>query len=89
VIHSCTKFLGGHSDILAGSVSVKNQELEDKIWQARKLVRSQFAIIATMTGLVLMTHCVLCSSAVSFRPLTASYSREASRPSIFACSART
>jgi O-acetylhomoserine/O-acetylserine sulfhydrylase-like pyridoxal-dependent enzyme len=39
VIHSCTKFLGGHSDILAGSATVKNRELEDKVWQARKLVR--------------------------------------------------
>lgn len=38
VIHSCTKFLGGHSDILAGSVSVNDPVLEDKIWQARKLV---------------------------------------------------
>lgn len=37
VIHSCTKFLGGHSDILAGSATVKNRELEDKVWQARKL----------------------------------------------------
>jgi len=37
VIHSCTKFLGGHSDILAGSVSVNSHELEDKIWQCRKL----------------------------------------------------
>jgi O-acetylhomoserine/O-acetylserine sulfhydrylase-like pyridoxal-dependent enzyme len=41
VIHSCTKFLGGHSDILAGSASVKNRELEDKVWQARKLVRER------------------------------------------------
>jgi cystathionine beta-lyase/cystathionine gamma-synthase len=38
VIHSCTKFLGGHSDILAGSVSVGSRHLEDKVWQARKLV---------------------------------------------------
>lgn len=37
VIHSCTKFLGGHSDILAGCASVNTADLADKIWQARKL----------------------------------------------------
>jgi cystathionine beta-lyase/cystathionine gamma-synthase len=48
VIHSCTKFLGGHSDILAGSVSVCNRHLEDKVWQARKLVIHTCSLSATL-----------------------------------------
>jgi len=30
-LHSTTKFVGGHSDIVGGAVVVKNQELEDQI----------------------------------------------------------
>lgn len=31
VLHSTTKFIGGHSDVVGGAVVVKNQELEAKI----------------------------------------------------------
>jgi len=37
VIHSATKYLGGHHDITAGFVCC-NQELADKIWQYRKIL---------------------------------------------------
>ena len=32
VLHSATKFLGGHSDVVAGLVVVSTKELADKIW---------------------------------------------------------
>ncbi len=32
VVHSATKFLAGHSDILAGAVVTNNQTLADKIY---------------------------------------------------------
>lgn len=31
VIHSATKFLGGHNDVIAGLVAVKNEQLAEKI----------------------------------------------------------
>ncbi|MDR2191786.1 MAG: PLP-dependent aspartate aminotransferase family protein [Endomicrobium sp.] len=31
VVHSATKYLGGHSDVIAGLVAVKNKELAEKI----------------------------------------------------------
>lgn len=33
VIHSATKFLGGHSDVIAGLVVTKNKELGNKVYQ--------------------------------------------------------
>lgn len=33
VVHSATKFLGGHSDVIAGLVVTKDDELGDKIYQ--------------------------------------------------------
>ncbi|MCH3964883.1 MAG: aminotransferase class I/II-fold pyridoxal phosphate-dependent enzyme [Clostridium sp.] len=38
VINSLTKFINGHSDALAGSITVNDQELFDKIHQIRMLV---------------------------------------------------
>ncbi|GAA6006927.1 hypothetical protein JCM10207_009142 [Rhodosporidiobolus poonsookiae] len=35
VMHSCTKYLGGHSDLLAGSVTVKNHEEWHALWEDR------------------------------------------------------
>lgn len=37
VIHSCTKYLGGHSDIIAGSVTSNSEEHHKKIYQTLKL----------------------------------------------------
>jgi cystathionine gamma-synthase len=37
VMHSATKFIGGHSDLLAGSVAVKNDELYDEFHLRRLL----------------------------------------------------
>ncbi|MHA2502560.1 MAG: trans-sulfuration enzyme family protein [Candidatus Kariarchaeaceae archaeon] len=38
VIHSATKYLGGHSDIIAGSVTVDNESSEKKVFQMLKLL---------------------------------------------------
>lgn len=35
VVHSATKFLGGHSDVLAGLVAVRGKELAEKIYQVQ------------------------------------------------------
>jgi len=35
VVHSATKFLGGHSDVLAGLVAVRGKELAQKIYQVQ------------------------------------------------------
>jgi len=41
VFHSATKYLNGHSDVLAGSLSVKSDEaLLNRLWQERKGVGS-------------------------------------------------
>jgi len=37
VIHSATKYLGGHSDIVAGTITPKNRELMEKIFPQYKL----------------------------------------------------
>lgn len=37
VIHSCTKYLGGHSDIIAGSITSNCEEYHKKIYQTLKL----------------------------------------------------
>lgn len=36
VIHSCTKYLGGHSDITAGSLTLSSQELHHKCYELQK-----------------------------------------------------
>ncbi|PFX20326.1 Cystathionine gamma-synthase [Stylophora pistillata] len=36
VIHSCTKYLGGHSDITAGSLTLSSQELNHKCYELQK-----------------------------------------------------
>lgn len=38
VVHSATKFLSGHHDIIAGIVVVDNEKLAEKIWFAQKAV---------------------------------------------------
>ena len=35
VVHSATKFLGGHSDVLAGLVVTKTKELSDRVYQVQ------------------------------------------------------
>lgn len=35
VVHSATKFLGGHSDVLAGLVVTKDEEIGDRIYQVQ------------------------------------------------------
>ena len=37
-VHSATKFLGGHSDLIAGVVTTKNKELDDKIRRYRQVL---------------------------------------------------
>jgi methionine-gamma-lyase len=37
VIHSCTKYLGGHSDLTAGCIISKTQEIHEQIFQSIKL----------------------------------------------------
>ena len=37
VLHSATKYLGGHSDIVAGSITVDSAEISKKIFQTLKL----------------------------------------------------
>lgn len=32
VLHSCTKYLGGHSDVIAGMIVTNSQELHDKVY---------------------------------------------------------
>jgi len=36
-VHSCTKYVAGHSDVTAGAVVCATQSLADKVWQSRKL----------------------------------------------------
>lgn len=38
VIHSCTKYLGGHSDITAGSLTLSSQELYKECYELRKFL---------------------------------------------------
>ncbi len=75
VIHSCTKYLGGHSDILAGSVTCDSRALADLIWQTRKLVWiMQFFFIFDLRCCSLETNSgiiIVWRSAVSFRCLFA------------------
>lgn len=37
VLHSCTKYLGGHSDIIAGCIVTSNEAVHQKVWQTLKL----------------------------------------------------
>ncbi|MDF2505503.1 MAG: cystathionine beta-lyase/cystathionine gamma-synthase [Clostridium sp.] len=41
VVHSATKFIGGHSDVVSGLVAVKGKELSDKV----KFVQNSFGAI--------------------------------------------
>ncbi len=38
VIHSATKYLGGHNDVIAGLVVVKDQELADKVYYLQNAI---------------------------------------------------
>ena len=37
VMHSTTKYLGGHSDLLGGALITKNPELRSRIWELQKI----------------------------------------------------
>jgi cystathionine gamma-synthase len=37
VVHSATKYLGGHDDVLAGAVVVRDDELWQRLWETRRL----------------------------------------------------
>lgn len=41
VVHSATKFIGGHSDVISGLVAVKGKELSDKV----KFVQNSFGAV--------------------------------------------
>jgi len=36
VLHSCTKYIGGHCDVLAGAICVNDESLYDKFWYNMK-----------------------------------------------------
>ena len=36
-LHSATKYLGGHDDLIAGSLVVKNDDLRERLWHSRRL----------------------------------------------------
>lgn len=42
-IHSATKYIGGHSDILAGAVTVKHRELTHEVAKVQKLIGAPLA----------------------------------------------
>jgi len=54
VVHSCTKYLGGHSDLMAGCVSVARDDLAKEFWQTTKLfgpVASPFDAYLLLRGI--------------------------------------
>jgi cystathionine beta-lyase/cystathionine gamma-synthase len=58
VVHSCTKYLGGHSDITAGAVICANAKIAEQVWQARKLfgsVLSPFEAFLLVRGIKTLT----------------------------------
>ena len=34
VLHSATKYLGGHDDLIAGSLAVKDEDLRERLWHS-------------------------------------------------------
>ena len=46
-VTSCTKYIGGRNDLLAGLVIVNNTKFEDKIWQYRSMAGSLIDPIST------------------------------------------
>ncbi len=36
-LHSATKYLGGHDDLLAGVAAVRDEELHGRLWETRRL----------------------------------------------------
>lgn len=38
VLHSATKYLGGHDDLIAGSLAVKDDDLRERLWHSRRLL---------------------------------------------------
>jgi len=38
VVHSATKYLGGHTDVVAGAIIVKDEEVFKKIWKVYKMM---------------------------------------------------
>lgn len=47
VLHSCTKFLGGHSDLLGGALITKHQGLRDHLWRQRMVLGSVLGNLET------------------------------------------
>ncbi len=47
VVHSATKFLAGHSDILAGAVVVKDQQLAERIYFIQNAVGATLGVLDT------------------------------------------
>ena len=37
-LHSATKYLGGHDDLIAGSLAVKDGDLRERLWHGRRLL---------------------------------------------------
>ncbi|MEM9222274.1 MAG: PLP-dependent aspartate aminotransferase family protein [Pseudomonadota bacterium] len=54
VIHSATKALNGHSDVVAGAISVKDADLD--LWQAIKTVRGREGAILSPFDAYLLTR---------------------------------
>jgi cystathionine gamma-synthase len=38
VLHSATKYLGGHDDLIAGSLAVRDDDLRERLWHTRRLL---------------------------------------------------
>ena len=38
VLHSATKYLGGHDDLIAGSLAVRDDVLRERLWHTRRLL---------------------------------------------------
>ncbi|MGY3742711.1 trans-sulfuration enzyme family protein [Leuconostoc inhae] len=72
VIHSATKFLAGHSDILAGAVVVNRSDLADKIYFIQNAVGATLGVLDTwllLRGIktlgVRMTHASLSAQKIA------------------------
>ena len=38
VLHSATKYLGGHDDLIAGSLAIRDDDLRERLWDSRRLL---------------------------------------------------
>jgi len=54
VVHSCSKYLNGHSDVIMGVAVVNNQELRDRLWYVQNgmgVIPSPFDCFLVMRGM--------------------------------------